>query len=593
MERALLGLVLRAFEAGINIALLRARTIGSRTWRRTGSLGLVLILVLSGVVAAPAPAAAQVGELVSEASPHEALARLQREFSAILSLRETPDTTCVSVMVNDEPVFESKADSALIPASVMKIVTAAAALDVIGEDGVYTTEVVVDAEVWASSGDGVLEGNLYLVGGGDPVLSTPGYFRRYAEPVAYTDVSELADGVFQSLQAKGITRIEGGVVGDDSWFPDRERDYADHLLSDGDGVVWKRSHVSANQVGPLSGLLLNDGFYSFSWSPFRRRENRRTSDPPRHAASAFDDLLEARGIVITERPRAGMAPAESATLGQINSPPMSEIVERMLSRSDNTTAEMVLKEIGRRTLGSSRAQAVTGVQEVIRRLLGDLGDDLRIVDGSGLSNHNRLTCAAVAELLRGAGWDSPLISALSVAGERGTLRNCRPAAPPADQGPPNPVAAKTGYLDEATALAGAASTRDGETLTFAMIANRSDYIGLLLCNRLQRTLLNAAAQYTYGPIVSPQATAVADENPCPATDTGSSQPGGTSGERTAGCTRFVDVVGGVHAGAIEALAGAGVTLGCDVVGPRFCPDRPVSRAEMASLLVRALSLDTD
>ena len=475
-------------------------------WRRALSLGLMLVLAMgSGAVAGPAPAVARAEGLVSETSPNEALTRLQREFSAVLSLRQTPESTCLSVLVDHQPVVEWEVHSSLIPASLMKIVTAATALDVMGEDSVYTTEVVVDSQVWRSVEGGVLRGDIFLVGGGDPVLSTPGYAGRYHEPTAHTDISELADRVVETLKAKGVNRVEGGLVGDDSWYPDRERDYTGEFLADGDAVVWKPSHVTTNQVGGLSGLLLNQGFTFYGRSPFDRKAHRRSSEPTRYAAAVFGRFLENRGIAVTKRARAGSAPAAPTSLGRIDSPPMSGIVARMLSRSDNTTAEMLLKEIGRRTSGSARAKAVAGMRGVVERLIGDLADDIRIVDGSGLSNHNLLTCAALGELLLRAGWGSPLIAGLSVAGERGTLRNCWPAAPPPGQGPPNRVMAKTGYLNESTGLAGSTRAPDGETVTFVMIANATGYTGLPpSCNGLQRSLLNAAAHYTYGPIASPE-----------------------------------------------------------------------------------------
>ena len=197
---------------------------------------------------------------------------------------------------------------------------------------------------------------------------------------------------------------------------------------------------------------------------------------------------------------------------------------------------------GRRTSGSARSQAAAAVQDVIDRVLGPVAAGNVIVDGSGLSLHNRLTCPAVSALLALAGPGSPLVEGLSVAGESGSLSACPAVAAQSGEGGLNEVRAKTGV-----------------TVTFAMIANGPDIIRLGYCNRLWSTLLDAAAGYTYGPAA-------------------------------AGASRFVDVGPGVHAGAIEALAEAGITHGCDAVGPRFCPDQPASRAQMATLLARALGL---
>ena len=270
--------------------------------------------------------------------------------------------------------------------------------------------------------------------------------------------------------------------------------------------MWKRSFVTSNNAGPLSALLLNSGLSSYSSAVTSegRRRSVRAANPAQHAASVFDDLLEARGMVITQRPVAGAAPApsERTLLGVVESPPLSEILARMLSYSDNTTVEMLLKEIGRRTRGSDRASAAASVQMLLRQKLGPLAEGLVIADGSGLSSYNRLTCSALVELLVLAGPGSPLVEGLSVAGERGTLRNCVPVPSPPGRRELNTVKAKTGQLNDVTALAGMTVAANGETLTFAMIANKPLIILLGACNRLRRTVMNAAANYTYGPAPS-------------------------------------------------------------------------------------------
>ena len=430
--------------------------------------------------------------------------KLARKFSAVMSLRIAPRAMCLTVLLDDDVVFEARSDAALVPASLMKIVTAAAAMEVLGPDGTYTTEVFVRTDDLEAAASGVLDGDVYLVGGGDPVLNTPRYGDRIPDPVAYTDASELAEKVKQSLAANGIQRIQGRIVGDDSWYPDRVRDYYRELTPDGDETVWRYSHDTVNLVGPLSGLLINDGFVSYTWKTGAEdhREYVRTTDPPRHAASVFDNLLEARGLVITLRPRSGQSPepSELTSLGSIESPPVSQIAARMLTRSDNTVAEMLLKEIGRRTLGSARSVAAHVVEGVVRGLLGSLASGIEVADGSGVSRQNRLTCAAVAELLRLAGPDSSLVRGLAVAGGSGTLKTCRPVPPPPSSGSPNTVYAKTGTLYLSNALAGAAQAINGETVVFAMIANGHNLGQLGRCNALRRTLLNAAAQYNYGPV---------------------------------------------------------------------------------------------
>ena len=462
-----------------------------------GFTALSLALVLIWLVA-PSTAYGVPGEGPSSYQGPED--RLAEEFAAVLSLREAPDSMCLSATLDDVSIIESRSEAPLIPASLMKVATAAAALEVMRPDETYSTEVFALTEAMESIIGGVLEGDVYLIGQGDPVLSTPRYVGLYRDPVAYTDITKLADRVFASLSARGITRIEGGLVGDESWFPDQERNYTREFLPGNPAPVWKGSYVTENLAGPLSALLLNAGYSSyFGVAGAGRRLNVRATNPAQHAASVFDDLLEARGMVITERPRSGVSPdpGERTLLGSVESPLLSEILARMLSRSDNTIAEMLLKEIGRRTGGSDRASATDVVQTILERKIGPSAAGSVIADGSGLSYSNRLTCKAVAELLRMAGPGSALVKGLAVAGRTGTLQFCAPVRS-RENDQLNEVWGKTGTLNDSTALAGMTVAAGGETITFAMIANRTGIISLGSCNRLRGTLLNAAANYSYG-----------------------------------------------------------------------------------------------
>ena len=126
---------------------------------------LVAVGALAGgsAVAATAVSAAESGQPL--ASPAE---RLAREFSVVLSLRIAPRSTCLTVLLDDELIFEAQGDSALVPASRMKIATAAAAFEIMGPDGVYTTEVFARSDALAAASDGTLRGDVYLEEGATP-----------------------------------------------------------------------------------------------------------------------------------------------------------------------------------------------------------------------------------------------------------------------------------------------------------------------------------------------------------------------------------------------------------------------------------------
>ncbi len=445
-------------------------------------------------------------------------ARLHERLSDVAALPSAPPQTCLAVYRNREPVLREQADVPLVPSSLMKIVTAAVILETAGPEATFTTEAFVRSADLTSAFGGVLTGDIFLVGRGDPVLSTPSYIRRFEEPMAHTDFTDLAAQAAASLRDRGISRVEGSVLADESRFPEAERDYSAQIVQPGNQPLWKQSYVNSNQVGPLSALLLNDGYVSFPASAdyASRRQNVRAPDPALHAAQVLDGLIDGRGIVVSAPAGKGAAPPRSElfSLGSVESPPMAEIVARMLRYSDNTTAEMLLKDIGRRFSGSARAEAVTDVHDVLERLLGIPTTGIVIADGSGLSLHNRLTCDLITRLLLQAGPDSPLVTGLAVVGESGTLRDCDSepqsgeAATPAttDDGAVagdtvgGPVWAKSGTLNDVSAIAGVTVARNGDVLTFALISNREGIIfDLGFCNDLQRGLLSAAAGHPYGP----------------------------------------------------------------------------------------------
>ncbi len=550
--------------------------------------------------------------------------RLIGDFSAAVTAPGAPDGICLTLDLNGEVVYDHDGGAGLVPASQMKIATAAVALELLGPDATYTTEVAVRADALADVRAGVLKGDLYLLGGGDPTLSTPDYIGTLSRARSYTDVNELADKVMAALRSRGVTAVTGSVVGDESRYPEAERDYTGQYLSG--ERIWKASFASNNLAGPLSALMINDGYHPIRGS---RRGHVRPSDPARSAASLFDDLLEARGLVIRSRPRSGQAPqaAARASLGRLESVPMSQIAARILTHSDNTTAEMVLKEIGHHTDGSARHQAVEGAHRILTGLLAEAAEGVRWVDGSGLSSLNQMTCRATARLLADAGPRSPLVQGLAVAGETGTLRTCGARARPGSAAALNQVLAKSGTLNDVDALAGVSVAANGDVVTFAMISNEPLAILNGACNSLRRSLIDAAANYTYGPprqqrpdqpgtafvdmsdsVFAPAVQELADAGVALACD--------AAGRRFCGSEPiprhevawylaallelpvppaagegFEDVASDdQHAEAIAALAYAGITRGCDAAGGRFCPDRPVSRAEAASFLTRAFAL---
>jgi D-alanyl-D-alanine carboxypeptidase/D-alanyl-D-alanine-endopeptidase (penicillin-binding protein 4) len=449
---------------------------------------------------------------------------LESEVRAAELLEVTPPTTCIVVHRDGVVITDIRGNELLVPASDQKLVTAAAIFELAAPGDTFRTEVVrrsdaviVPPAEGAEDQGSVLEGDLWLIGGGDPVLSTPEYISRYEEPRAYTDFIALADAVAAELGALGVNVVTGGIVADESRFP-TERDYADQTApvteidENGEPVeveveIWKDEFVDQNQAGPLSALLLNDGFTAWPEDPLARSQNERAREPAIAAAEALDALLGERGIDVRGSARNEVAPppAERTALGVVESPSLTEIVARMLTHSDNTTAEMLLKEIGTRTGETGgRERAVIGMKDTLVEAGYPAGDAV-LADGSGLSSVNRISCALLIDILDKAGPGSPIVEGLAVVGESGTVRDCFETR--LDVGD---LAVKTGTLNDVTALSGLTVADNDDVITFAMIAN-GEGIGATLqtCdlgeevdNDIQVTLIDAVVGHPYGPALA-------------------------------------------------------------------------------------------
>lgn len=405
---------------------------------------------------------------------------LERAVDELLA--QSNARTCLAVYEGERPVLLRRPEQALIPASTQKILIATAALAALGPDFRYETKVLSDG----GPRDGVV-GTLWLVGSGDPTMASPEYIQFLADRPRFqlhqaTPLTALADG----LKAAGVTTVTGGIVGDDSRY-DRTR-----ILPS-----WKASYVIDNEVGPLSALLVNGGFTVFDLSqaapaagvrgtPPVPRAEKRADDPAAHAASELSRLATAAGITVAGPARSGVAPTEGAiTVATVRSAPLSDIVAGMLRESDNTAAELLVRELGvaKRHDGSTPAgtQAVTDTLTDAKLPTGGL----RLGDGSGLEVTNQSNCALLAAALRkpdrgGAPELSPL---LAVAGRSGTL-SLRLAGTPLE----GKLRAKTGSLNGVTGLVGYLDGR--RSLSFALLANGplSESAGRLLQDRLAALL---------------------------------------------------------------------------------------------------------
>jgi D-alanyl-D-alanine carboxypeptidase/D-alanyl-D-alanine-endopeptidase (penicillin-binding protein 4) len=323
-----------------------------------------------------------------------------------------------------QPLFAANADVPRTPASVNKLFTTATALRRFGPDRRLATEVLAQT---APDELGVVAGDLYLRGGGDPTFATR-HARRLAEAVA----------------AGGLTEVTGRVIGDESAW-------------DGLRGGPASSYRTSMWVGPLSALSFNRGITG----------RRFQTDPPRTAATAFSNELERAGIVVGAKPRAGVTPPEATPLTSWQSPTMAELVAATNTESDNFLAESLLKATGAEFgLSGSTAAGAT----VVRATAQELGARPRVFDGSGLSRRDRTTPRDVVGLIAamdGSDVAAPFEASLPVAGRTGTLRKRMRRTTARDR-----CHAKTGTLSDVSALAGYCDALGGHRVAFAFLMNR-------------------------------------------------------------------------------------------------------------------------
>ena len=361
----------------------------------------------------------------------------------VRSLSETaqnfPEQSCLIVSVEGQRITSIKPNLAVIPASNMKLLTALAAIEVLGPEFVFTTKVVGLNEA------NQIVGDLWLVGGGDPLLSTIGYPATESYPTLYpTNIGLLID----ALVSAGITEITGNIVGDESRY-DTER------FSPTLGLG-----VRTTEVGPLGALMLNDGVVLSS--PIK------PDQPALSAAQEFLRLLNERGITVRGSATTGTASADLPVVASIVSAPLSDVIAEMLTNSDNNTAELMLKEIGLARLSTGSRTAGAQVVQTVLQELGLPVDGVVIVDGSGLDRGNRATCSLITAILEKDGGFGVLGRGLAIAGQTGTLRDLLGETAASER-----LHAKTGTLTGAKALSGFVVYTPEKAATFALILNGS------------------------------------------------------------------------------------------------------------------------
>ncbi|MEW2293693.1 D-alanyl-D-alanine carboxypeptidase/D-alanyl-D-alanine-endopeptidase [Streptomyces sp. NPDC006743] len=395
---------------------------------------------MSGGVAAsaprPAPSAAPVliglggtGGTVEPAAGAPALAGVLDPLLENPALGTRRSAVVVDVTTGRQ-LYGKDGGDGLTPASTTKIATAVAALSALGPDHRFTTRAALEPDT----------GELVLVGGGDPTLTA----REDARGAA--SLRTLADATATALAARGLHRVTLSY---------------DTTLYAGSGLHPIGVNENLARVSALTADEARTDGSDHGPAP-------RADDPAADAARAFGRFLADHGVRTTA-PGPSKATGRSQTLATVSSPPLSDVVERMLTNSDNDIAEALARQTA--AAGGERPDFAGGARAVAARLerLGLPLAGTAFHDGSGLDRTDRLTANLLTALLRTAADPArpglrPVLTGLPVAGFTGTLADRY-----AQDGAAGIVRAKTGTLTGVNTLAGTAVDRDGRLLAFAFL----------------------------------------------------------------------------------------------------------------------------
>jgi len=399
------------------------------------------------VMALPAPSWQPAGDVLlpavgatDAAAPLPTRAALAADLGGELAVPALGRATASVVDVaTGRTLYASGAATPQTPASTNKIATATAALSLLGPGHRFTTRVVTAAP-----------GRIVLVGGGDPTLT--GAATGGSDPVA--SLATLADRTAAALLASGTRSVRLGY--DISLFTGSPL----HPIGVNDNIAL------------VQALTVDEG----RTDPASTEDAPRYADPAATAAADFARLLGARGITVQGGPVQATAPAAATPLAQVESQPLAEIVERMLTNSDNDIAEALGHQVA---VAAGQPATFTGGATAVLDTLRGLGIRLggaRLYDSSGLDSQDALPADVLTQLLALDASPAhpelrPIVTGLPVAGFTGTLD---PGVEGFDSSTGlGVVRAKTGSLSTVNTLAGLVVDHDGRLLAFAFMSNGS------------------------------------------------------------------------------------------------------------------------
>ena len=308
-----------------------------------------------------------------------------------------------------------------------------------GVDHRFTTELCAE-DVPVAAG-GVLRGDLYLRGLGDPSLST----RAYQQDVFGMTTASF-ETFARALKREGVRKVRGRILGDASWF-----DKLRTVPSWKDGLQL--------ECGPLSALSGNQGLDN----------GNRVSAPATYAAKLMKQALANAGVKVKGKPGAARVPDTATVVDRQYSAALRGILKHMNKESDNAFAEMLLKGLGKEFYGDGSTAAGTRASKAALHALGVKTGTYVIQDGSGLSYGNRMTAEGVVKVLgalRQRDDFDDFYDSLAIAGEDGTLHDRMRGTAAAGN-----ARVKTGTLNVAICLSGYVTSANDHLVAFSILMN--------------------------------------------------------------------------------------------------------------------------
>jgi D-alanyl-D-alanine carboxypeptidase/D-alanyl-D-alanine-endopeptidase (penicillin-binding protein 4) len=440
--------------------------------------------------------------LPAHAETHENGASLfQKEVEKILSsscLRKNNFGIKIYSLDRGESLFELRAKKLFVPASNLKILTTAVALQTLGPNYRFPTQLYTNGTLK----DGVLDGDLYIKGNGDPKF-----------------VTEQMWLLVNELKNIPVFKITGNIIGDDSFFDDRKRvktwiknpgaeayeaplgalsfnfntvhayvtpaakaGKKPKVIIDPDtDYITLDNQAKTLEHGKRSRLIVNrldyNGFNEITVSGGIHLNQPRAqyflniTDPTQYTLSTLKKYLGHAGIQFYGKTEKGMVPESAMELLIHESEPLTLALQGLNKFSNNFVAEQILKTIGAEKYGppGTTLKGLKAFEEYLT-LLGYRHDQYKVHDGSGLSRQNRLSPQMIIDILRyvknDLGVYPEFVSALGVMGVDGNVKNRMRGVKNSER-----ARVKTGTLNFVSALSGYFQSRDGETFAFSILMN--------------------------------------------------------------------------------------------------------------------------